>query len=197
MTADMLAIGAGRRALTEDEMYERVLANDAASDGRFFLGVTTTGIYCLPSCRARKPRRENSRFFGSAAEARSAGLRPCRKCYPDDYGAGADPFTEQVEALVAEVRAAPADFPNVEAMVRRSGYGATRLFDLLHRHYGRTPAELLLEARVETAKRLLRTTGMTVTEAAFAAGFGALSAFHANFKRRVGVTPAAYRALSN
>ena len=66
-------------ALTRDEMYDRVVANDAAFNGRFFLGVLTTGIYCLPSCRARKPKPDNVRFFDNPEEAREAGLRPCKR----------------------------------------------------------------------------------------------------------------------
>src|SRR5687768_15409947 len=71
--------------LSCDEMYERVIANDAAFNGRFFLGVLTTGIYCLPSCRARRPLRTNVDFFENVDAARAAGLRPCRRCHPDDF----------------------------------------------------------------------------------------------------------------
>ena len=78
-------------------MFARVLASDAACNGRFFTGVLTTGIYCLPSCKARKPKPENVRFFPTVEAARAAGLRPCKKCHPDDYARGADPVLEDVE----------------------------------------------------------------------------------------------------
>jgi AraC family transcriptional regulator of adaptative response / DNA-3-methyladenine glycosylase II len=96
--------------LTNATMYARVLASDASYNGRFFFGVTSTGIYCLPACKARKPRPENVRFFPTCEAARASGLRPCRKCHPDDFARGADPVLESIETLVAEMRADPAAF---------------------------------------------------------------------------------------
>src|SRR4051794_29287407 len=81
----------GRKRLSTGQMYERVLASDASCNGRFFFGVTSTGIYCLPSCRAKKPLERNVCFFPTCEAARAAGLRPCRKCHPDDFARGADP----------------------------------------------------------------------------------------------------------
>src|SRR5271166_5432763 len=106
--------------MTRAHMYSRFLASDPAWNGRFFTGVLTTGVYCLPSCRARKPRPENIRFFPSCDAARAAGLRPCLKCHPDDFQRGADPVLESIEALVGEVRAQPARFPDARSVVRRS-----------------------------------------------------------------------------
>ncbi|RPH57383.1 endolytic transglycosylase MltG [bacterium] len=86
--------------LARDTMIDRMLASDRAYDGRFLTGVLTTGIYCLPSCRARKPKPDNVRFFPTVEEARKAGLRPCKRCRPDDYYARRDPDRELVESLV-------------------------------------------------------------------------------------------------
>ena len=187
------------RRLNEEQMYARVLAGDAESNGQFFFGVTTTGIYCLPSCRARKPLRKNTRFFPSAEAARATGLRPCRKCRPDDFARGADPVLESIEALVAEMRANPAAFPDVRAVARRSGFGPTRLFELFRLHYHATPADVLLRARLKAAHslRLRFRKGARAGVAAIAteAGFESLSAFHDQFRRHTGLTPAAYRAL--
>lgn len=182
--------------LSEDRMYERVLASDAAFDGRFFFGVVSTGIYCLPSCRARKPQRRNVRFFPSCEAARAAGLRPCRKCHPDDFARGADPVLETVETLVGELRAAPGRFADVRALVGRSGFGSSRLFELVRRHYHTTPAELLVRARVDTARTLLETTALPLVEVAAEAGFESQSTFHEQFRRRNGMTPSAYRDLA-
>src|ERR1700746_1990987 len=104
-------------------MYARVLESDATYNGRFFLGVTTTGIYCLPACRARKPRPENVCFFPTCEAARAAGLRACKKCHPDDFARGADPVLADMETLVGEIRTTPAKFADVRAIVRRSGFG--------------------------------------------------------------------------
>ena len=190
-------------------LYSRVLAGDATYNGRFFTGVLTTGIYCLPSCKARKPKPENVRFFPTCEAARAAGLRPCRKCHPDDFARGADPVLEDMEMLVREVRADPARFTDVAAIVRRSGFGSTRLFELFRQHFHATPADLLLRARLSTAKpKLLATTPLpsgaptrtpaqnrSLVEIAHEVGFESLSVFHEHFRRLNGLTPAAYRDL--
>ncbi len=178
------------------QMYSRLLAGDSAWNGRFFTGVLTTGIYCLPSCMARKPKSENVRFFPTCEAARDAGLRACKKCHPDDYARGADPVLETIETLVSEIRSNPADFSGAKSIVRRSGFGATRAFELFREHYHTTPADLLLRARLAQAKQELLATKVTITEVAFAAGFESLSSFHDNFLRLNGLTPAVYRGLS-
>lgn len=181
--------------LTDPFMYSRILAGDADYNGRFFTGVLTTGIYCLPSCKARKPKPENVRFFPTCEAARAAGLRPCLKCHPDDYARGADPVLESIETLVAEIRATPTAFPDVATIVRRSGFGSTRLFELVRQHYHTTPAELLLRARLAIAQRLLLTTPDGLVAIAADSGFESLSVFHDHVRRATGLTPATYRDL--
>lgn len=186
--------------MTHAAMYDRLLASDASYNGRFFTGVLTTGIYCLPSCKARKPKSENVRFFPTCEAARAAGLRACRKCHPDDFARGADPILADIETLVAEIRANPAGFADTRAIVRRSGFGATRLFELLRLHYHSTPADLLLRARLSTAKQLLESpssTSPTLLEVAQSTGFESLSVFHEHFRRLNGMTPAEYRSLGD
>lgn len=180
-------------SLTDDEMYARALAGDASYNGRFFIGVLTTGIYCLPSCHARKPFRRNVRFFPDVESARASGLRACKKCYPDDFARGMDPVMDEVDALAGEVRDNPASFPDVAALVKRSGYGATRLYQLFGLRFNLTPAEFLIETKLGYAQRLLAETDAPITDVAFSAGFASLTAFHQNFKRITGHTPAAYR----
>lgn len=184
-----------RLPLSSAQMYARVLAGDPAWNGRFFTGVLTTGIYCLPSCKARKPNLENVRFFPTCESARAAGLRPCKKCHPDDFARGADPVLESVETLVAEVRTDPAAFPDARSLVRRLGFGTTRTFELLRLHYHTTPAELLSRARIAAAQHRLLTSAAPLTEIAFGVGFEALSVFHEHFRRLNGLTPAVYREL--
>lgn len=181
--------------LSPAKMYAALLASDPQYNGRFFVGVLTTGIYCLPSCKARKPKQSNVRFFQTVEAARAAGLRPCRKCHPDDFARGADPVLEAIEMLVAEVQRSPASFPDTQAIVRRSGFGATRLFELFRQHYHTTPADLLLRARLEKAKHGLLASGANLSSVAGDAGFDALSSFHENFRKCNGLTPAAFREL--
>lgn len=184
-----------RMLLSHAAMYARLLANDASCNGRFFAGVLTTGIYCLPSCRARKPRPENVRFFPTCEAARGAGLRPCRKCHPDDYARGADPVLANVESLAAQITADPSAFPDARTVVRRSGFGPTRLFELLREHLQRTPADLLLRARIDAAKTRLLSTALGLLEIASDVGFESVSVFHEHFRRLNGLTPGAFRAL--
>ena len=177
------------------QLYARVLAGDASDNGRFFFGVTTTGIYCLPSCKARKPKPENTRFFPTAEAARAAGLRPCKKCHPDDFARGADPVLESIEQLVAEIRANPDAFRDARAIVKRSGFGPTRLFELFRQHYHATPADVLLRARLDTAKHQLLATDAPLTDIAAHAGFASLSVFHEHIRAFNGLTPLACRDL--
>ena len=182
--------------LTDATMYARVLAEDSSYNGRFFTGVLTTGIYCLPSCKARKPRRENVRFFPNCEAARESGLRACKKCHPDDFARGADPVLESIETLAAEIRATPAAFADARAVVRRSGFGQTRIFELFRLHYHTTPADLLVRARLDAAKQRLLATRAGLAEIAGEVGFESLSVFHEQFRQRNGLTPAAYRDLA-
>src|SRR5215207_9829125 len=138
-------------------MYARLLEGDASCNGRFFTGVLTTGIYCLPACKARKPKPTNVRFFPSCEAARAAGLRPCRKCHPDDFARGADPILEDIEALVGEIRTSPSNFTDTSSVVRRSGFGTTRLFELIRQHYQTTPSDVLVRSRIAQAKTALLT----------------------------------------
>lgn len=180
--------------MTRDHMLERFYARDRASNGRFITGVLTTGIYCLPSCTARKPLPENVRFFATRDEARSAGLRACRRCRPDDFYQQYDPDVHLLETLAADVRRTPAAFADAAALVASSGIGATKLNALFRQHFHTTPAAFLARERVAAACAALA-EGRTVTDAAYAAGYESLSAFHPNFRRQTGLTPGEYRAL--
>ncbi|HEY5079352.1 MAG TPA: Ada metal-binding domain-containing protein [Opitutaceae bacterium] len=181
--------------MTHSHMYSRFAAGDAAWNGRFFTGVLTTGIYCLPSCKARKAKSENVRFFMSCEEARAAGLRPCLKCHPDDFARGSDPVLETIEALVAEVRSHPGRFRDARSIVRRSGFGTTRCFELFRQHFHTTPADLLVRAKIDAARRLLVGADSPLTEVAHEAGFESISVFHEHFRTLNGMTPSGYRAL--
>ncbi len=181
--------------LSHARMYDRMLASDTSCNGHFFTGVLTTGIYCLPSCKARKPKSENVRFFPTCEAARAAGLRPCKKCHPDDFARGADPVLVDIETLVAEIRANPAAFADARSIVRRSGFGSTRLFELFRQHYHASPADLLVRARLQHAKQQLLRTDAGLLEIAHAVGFESVSVFHEHFRRTTGLTPAGYRDL--
>lgn len=173
-------------------------ASDASANGLFVTGVLTTGIYCLPSCTARKPKAENVVFFSTEAEAREAGLRPCKRCRPDHYHAGRDADLERLAAAVAELNRDPIAISDVQALARQVGVGVSKLHILVQRHFQTTPAELIHKNRIETAKRLLQSGELGTADAAFAVGYESVSAFYNRFKRATGFTPGAFaRQRSN
>ena len=175
-------------------MLERTWARDRAFDGRFIAGVLTTGIYCRPSCPARRPRPENVRFFASPADARAAGLRPCRRCRPEEWWS-ADPEAELAAALLDRLRRNPAAFPGTAALAAAAGVGTSRLNALLRRQLHRTPGELLRRERAAAAARRLLEGGETVLDVGFAVGFESASTFHAAFRERIRMRPGDYRRL--
>lgn len=176
-------------------MLDRMQARDAAYNGIFITGVLSTGIYCLPSCRARNPKPENVRFFPSPAGAREFGLRACKRCRPDDFYRQHDPDLEAVETLVAALRHQPGDFAGVASLAQASRLGTSKLHDLLRRHFHATPARLLARARIARTRRELIAGESTISDLAFAAGYESLSSFNANFRRATGMSPSEYRRL--
>jgi AraC family transcriptional regulator of adaptative response / DNA-3-methyladenine glycosylase II len=182
--------------MTNEAMLERFYARDRASDGRFITGVTTTGIYCLPSCTARKPLPENVRFFATQDDARSAGLRPCKRCRPDDFYRAYDPDLHLAEALAAQVRRGPGAYPDAARLAAAAGVGATKLNALFRRHFHTTPAAFLARERIAAAAGVLA-SGASPADAAHAAGYESPSAFHDAFRRQTGMTPGDYRRLGS
>jgi AraC family transcriptional regulator, regulatory protein of adaptative response / DNA-3-methyladenine glycosylase II len=181
--------------LEREQMLAGMYASDPACDGRFITGVLTTGIYCLPSCRARKPRPDNVRFFGSVADARAAGLRACRRCRPDDFYAGYDADAELATGVAAAVRRDPSAFAGMDDLVRVAGVGETRLTSVFRRHFHTTPGAFLGRARVDAACALLAAARPAVNEVGFAVGYEAVSTFYQQFRRHTGMTPGEYRRL--
>jgi AraC family transcriptional regulator of adaptative response / DNA-3-methyladenine glycosylase II len=182
-------------ALARERMIDRMLASDPHYDGRFLTGVLTTGIYCLPSCRARKPKPENVRFFDTPEAALLAGLRPCKRCRPDDFYHRHDPDQEAVVDLVGQIRRDPAAFAGAEDLERVSQLGSSKLHELFRLHFHTTPAQTLVRARVEAAQRLLLATERSVADIAFEVGYEGLSTFNENFRRQAAMSPAEYRRL--
>jgi AraC family transcriptional regulator of adaptative response/methylated-DNA-[protein]-cysteine methyltransferase len=173
--------------LDEAECWRAVLARDRSFDGQFVTGVLSTGIYCRPSCAARHPRRENVRFFSESVEARAAGLRACLRCRPDDRS--------RDEAAVVQALALldGAEAPvSLEALAQATGYAATHFQRVFKRAVGLSPAAYGRARRVERAGNAL-SSGASVTEAIYEAGFGASSRFYQASEGRMGMTPSAWR----
>jgi len=181
--------------LDQDACYRAVVARDARFDGKIFGGVRTTGIYCRPICPARTPKRENIRFYRSAAEAEGAGFRPCLRCRPEtapDMGAWRG-TSNTVSRGLALIEAGALDGGDVEALAGRLGVGERQLRRLFRQHLGAAPVSVAQTRRVLLAKQLIQETRMPMAEVALAAGFGSVRRFNETFQRLYHRPPSALR----
>ena len=162
--------------LSDDAAYAALQTRDARFDGRLFVGVTSTGIYCRPVCRVRPPRRENCRFFGHAAQAEVAGFRPCLRCRPE-LAPGLS-LTDSSEALANQAArwlsqaASDGDDPPLPALAARLGVTDRHLRRIFGKAHGVTPIAWLTTQRLLLAKQLLTDTALPVGDIALATGFG-------------------------
>ena len=171
----------------EEDAWTAVLARDRGADGRFVTGVLTTGIYCRPSCAARHPKRENVRFFADGVQARSAGLRPCLRCLPDEVTREA----VALERAFAMLRHA-GEAPSLDALARAAGYSPHHFHRLFRRATGVTPAAYYRNLRARRAEAALAANGR-ITDAIYDAGYSGPARFYAEAKGRLGMTPSAWR----
>ena len=173
-------------SMTDDDRWAAALRRDKAYDGRFITGVLTTGSYCRPSCAARHPLRENVRFFADGAAARATGLRPCKRCLPDDVARDEGAVLAAIRAIKAsEEPLALAD------LAARTGYSPTHFQRVFTRHTGLSPAAYARALRDERARQAL-SEGGRVTDAIYDAGFSGPSRFYDNMEGRMGMTASAW-----
>lgn len=182
-------------ALPAPMSWDRAQARAGKFDGRFLLGVMTTGIYCLPSCAARPPRAENVRLFTTEAQAMAAGLRACKRCRPDLYYRGEDENLALFDGLAARVARAPDAFADAGALARAAGVSLTKLGDLFRDHAHLAPVQWLRRQRVRAAAHALLHGKGRILDLGHAAGFESESVFHRQFQAHMRMTPGAYRAL--
>lgn len=167
------------------------LARDARFDGRFFIGVTTTGIYCRPICPAPSPKPKNIRYFPSAAAAAEAGFRPCLRCRPEASPGtpawlGASASVSRALKLIGE---SALDDGGVDDLAGRLGIGARHLRRLFLRYLGATPVAVAQTRRVHFAKKLIDETNLPMAQVAMSSGFGSVRRFNATFQELYGRTP--------
>ncbi|MDP1841221.1 MAG: AlkA N-terminal domain-containing protein [Reyranella sp.] len=177
--------------------YRAFQSHDARFDGRVFVGVTSTGIYCRPICPARAPKFENCRFFASAAAAQEAGFRPCLRCRPEiapdlAFWRGTANTVSRALALIAE-GALDEDEAGVEALAERLGVGGRQLRRLFKQHLGASPIAVAQTRRVLFAKQLLHDTRLPMAEVAMSAGFGSVRRFNETFRDLFDRPPSALR----
>jgi AraC family transcriptional regulator of adaptative response / DNA-3-methyladenine glycosylase II len=179
-----------------DRIWQAIEACDPRFDGWVFCGVKTTGIYCRPSCPARTPKRENVRFFASAAAALSAGFRACKCCRPDatpgspEWDLRAD-LVGRAMRLIAD---GVVDREGVGGLAGRLGYTVRHVHRQLVAVVGAGPLDLARAQRSQTARILLETTALSITDVTFAAGFHSVRQFNATVQEIFAMTPSALRA---
>ncbi|MFE6591643.1 DNA-3-methyladenine glycosylase 2 family protein [Streptomyces sp. NPDC057781] len=182
----------------EDSRYEAVRSRDARFDGAFFFAVETTGIYCRPSCPAVTPKRRNVRFFATAAAAQGSGFRACRRCRPDAVPGSAD-WNVRADVVGRAMRLigdGVVDREGVAGLAGRLGYSARQVQRQLTAELGAGPVALARAQRAHTARVLLQTTGLPVTEIAFASGFASVRQFNDTIRAVYAATPSGLRAAA-
>lgn len=181
--------------LDPDACYRALSTHDTRFDGRFFVGVRTTGVYCRPVCTVRAPKRENCRYFRSAAAAEGAGFRPCLKCRPElaPGFAAIDASARIVQAAVAFIDDGFLEERSLEDLAARIGVTSRHLRRVFDAELGVTPVEYAQTQRLLLAKRLLTDTALPVTDVAFASGFKSVRRLNALFHRRYRMPPSRLR----
>ena len=174
-----------------------VASRDARFDGEFVTAVHSTGIYCRPSCPARTPQPQNMSFHPTAAAAQAAGFRACKRCRPDATPGSAqwDLRTDTAARAVRLIRDGLVDREGVDGLARAVGYSRRQVERLLLAEAGATPLALARAQRAHTARLLLETTDLPLTQVAFAAGFGSVRSFNEVTRQAYAATPREIREL--
>ncbi len=173
--------------IDEQQAWEAFERRDRNWDGRVIGAVLTTGIYCKPSCPARRPKREHVLFYSDGESARAAGFRACLRCKPDEVGRDREAVAEAVKIIEAAEEP-----PRLDALAEAVGYAPHHFQRLFTREVGVSPAAYARGLRAKRATSALKENG-TVTEAIYDAGYSGPSRFYADAKERMGMTPSAWR----
>ena len=173
--------------LDEDAAWAAFDARDRTADGQFVVAVKTTGIYCRPSCAARRPRREHVRFLDTPGAARAAGFRACLRCLPDDVTRD----RQAVAAAISLIDAADVP-PSLDTLAAQVGYAPHHFHRLFKRATGVTPAAYARARRTARATQALAAEP-SITAALYEAGYAAPSRFYADSDQRLGMAPGQWR----
>ncbi len=183
------------QTLETETCYRALSARDRRFDGLFFVGVSTTGIYCRPVCTARTPRQERCSFYRTAAEAERAGFRACLLCRPElaPGSAPVDSVPRLVAAAVSRIEGGFLNESSIEELAAELGVTDRHLRRAMETELGVSPVELAQSRRLALAKQLLQDTALPLAEVAFASGFQSVRRFNALFQERFGRAPSSLR----
>lgn len=177
--------------MDETMMWQAVTARAAQYDDEFVFAVRTTGIYCKPSCPARRPQRENVRFFQQPAQAEEAGFRPCQRCHPNQ-AMPPEPNLALMQAVCQTIDNQADRPPTLAELGQQFGMSPFHLQRTFKRIVGVTPKQYAAARRAERLKRRLK-ENLTVTEAIYEAGYSSSSSAYGEATGQLGMTPAVYR----
>jgi AraC family transcriptional regulator, regulatory protein of adaptative response / methylated-DNA-[protein]-cysteine methyltransferase len=173
--------------LDPDTAWAAFMRRDRGWDGRIIGSVKTTGIYCKPSCPARRPKREHVEFFATTDEARAAGYRPCLRCKPDEVGRDCEAIAKAVRLIEGAE-----NVPSLAELAAAVGYAPHHFQRMFKRDLGVSPAEYARGLRSRRTEQALKANGR-VTDAVYDAGYQSPSGFYSDAKERLGMTPSAWR----
>jgi AraC family transcriptional regulator of adaptative response / DNA-3-methyladenine glycosylase II len=175
--------------------YRALKARDARFDGRFFVAVSSTRIYCRPVCTVKPPKRENCRFYPSAAAAETDGYRPCLRCRPElaPGNASVDAISRLAQAAASLMEDRTLDEAGLDSVAAQLGITDRHLRRAFGAEFGVSPVQFAQTQRLLLAKRLLTDTVLPLTEVAYASGFGSVRRFNALFKQRYRLQPGQLR----
>ena len=177
--------------ISEDHLYRAFMAKDSRFDGRFFVGITSTHIYCRPVCKAKRAKQKNCRFYTTAAEAEAAGFRPCLLCRPElaPEAALMNPNDHLLAKAVNMIEEHCGNISSLKEIAEKLGYSDRHLRRVFNEEYHVSPIQYLQTCRLLLAKNLLTDTNLPVLDVAMTAGFGSLRRFNSLFKKQYNLTP--------
>lgn len=175
----------------EEVRWEAVVARDAAFDGQFYYSVATTGVYCRPSCAARRPKRSNIRFHATCADAERAGFRPCKRCKPDQPSR--DRHHAEKVAQACRLIESAGEAPKLDDLAEAVGLSPYHFHRMFKAMVGVTPKAYAIAQRQRRVRHRLARSG-TVTEAIYDAGFNSSGRFYATSSEVLGMTPTDFRS---
>src|SRR6185436_227128 len=178
--------------MTEATAWEQVLHRDASADERFFYGVTTTGIYCRPSCPSRRPKRDNVAFFSSSEAAERAGFRACQRCRPNRAKSPDRAVQRARDYIDTHIGDLSDERITLDLLGEESGLSPYHLQRKFKEVVGLTPAQYIRARKSERLKGELK-RGETVSRATFGAGYGSSSRVYDSADAQLGMTPATYK----
>ena len=176
--------------LSYQKMVDAMTRNDAAYDGRFYVGVLSTGIYCVPSCKAKLPKLENVEFYATREEAIAAGLRGCKRCKSERFP---DVLPEWLHNVLKYMRENRTEKLNEEKLIRMTGVDISTVRRYFKNHLGLTPLAFHRRLRLNHARRLIE-SGCDYLNAAYECGYESASGFRDAFIRQFGQPPGRFYA---